>query len=88
LEIPINPPTYLIDTIPSTIPSSPHNLLESSTPTVHILSDDSEADKLDNPPYPIIEENPTHKRKKKIPTFPSFLPKKMNEGVEGKSPYG
>jgi hypothetical protein len=77
LEIPINLPTDPIDPInPPTIPSPPHNLPESSTPTVHILSDDSEADKPDNPPCPITEEKPTCKRKKQIPTFPSFLPKK------------
>jgi hypothetical protein len=76
-EIPINPPTDPIDSInPPTIPSPPHNLPESSTPTVYILSDDSEADKPDNPPCPITEEKPTRKRKKQIPTFPSFLPKK------------
>jgi hypothetical protein len=76
LEIPINPPTDPIDPIPSTIPSSPHNLPESSTPTVHILSDDSEVDKLDNPPCPITEEKPTRKRKRQTTTFPAFLPKK------------
>jgi hypothetical protein len=76
-EIPINLPTDPIDPInPPTIPSPPHNLPESSTPTVHILSDDSEAEKPDNPPCPITEEKPTRKRKKQIPTFPSFLPKK------------
>jgi hypothetical protein len=75
-ETPINPPTDPIDPISSTIPSSTHNLPESSTPIVHILSDDSEADKPDNPPCPITEEKPTRKRKKQIPTFPSFLPKK------------
>jgi hypothetical protein len=75
-EIPINLLTYPIDPIPSTIPSSPHNLPESSTPTIHILSDDSEVNKLDNPPYPITEEKPTHKRKRQTTTFPSFLPKK------------
>jgi hypothetical protein len=75
-EIPINPPTDPIDPIPSTIPSSPHNLPESSTPTIHILSDDSEVDKLDNPPCPITEEKPTCKRKRQTTTFPAFLPKK------------
>jgi hypothetical protein len=75
-EIPINSPTDPIDPIPSTIPSSCHNLPESSTPTVHILSNDSKVDKLDNPPCPITEEKPTCKRKKQITTFPSFLPKK------------
>jgi hypothetical protein len=76
-EIPINPPTDPIDPInPPTIPSPPHNLPESSTPTVHILSDDSEPDKPDNPPCPITEEKPTRKRKKQIPPFPSFLQRK------------
>jgi hypothetical protein len=72
LKIPINPPIDRIDPIPSTIPSSPHNLLESSTPTVHILSDDSEVDKPDNPPCPITEEKTTCKRKKKILLFLPF----------------
>jgi hypothetical protein len=77
LEIPINPPTNPIDIInPPTIPSPSHNLPESSTPTVHILSDDSKTDKPDNPPCPITEQKPTRKRKKQITTFPSFLPKK------------
>jgi hypothetical protein len=76
-KIPINLPTDPIDPInPPTIPSMPHNLLESSTPTVHILSNDFEEDKPDNPPCPITEEKPTCKRKKKTTTFPSFLPKK------------
>jgi hypothetical protein len=76
-KIPINPPTDPIDPInPPTIPSLPHNLPESSTPTVHILSDDSEPDKPDNPPCPITEEKPTRKRKKQIPPFPSFLQRK------------
>jgi hypothetical protein len=77
LEIPINLHTDPIDPInPPTIPSPPHNLLESSTPTVHILSDDSEEDKIDNLPYPITEEKPTCKRKNQTTTFPSFLSKK------------
>jgi hypothetical protein len=76
-QIPINPPTEKIYPINlPTIPSPPHNLLESSTPTVYILSDDSKEEKPDNSPCPITEEKPTHKRKKQIPTFPSFLPKK------------
>jgi hypothetical protein len=79
LEIPINPPTDPIN--PPTIPSPPHNLPESSTPTVHILSDDSNVDKLDNPPYPITEEKPTRKRKKQTTTFPSFLPKNQTRDL-------
>jgi hypothetical protein len=76
-EIPINLPTDPIDPInPPTIPSPPHNLPKSSTPIVHILSDDFEANELDNPPCPITEEKPTLKRKKETTTFPSFLPKK------------
>jgi hypothetical protein len=77
LEIPINPPTDPIVPInPPTIPSPPHNLPESSTPTVHITSDDFQADKPDNPPYSITEEKTTHKRKKQTTTFPSFLPRR------------
>jgi hypothetical protein len=73
-EIPNNLPTDPNDPInPPTIPSPSHNLPESSTPTVHILSDDSEPA---NSPYPIIEEKPTRKRKKQIPSFPSFLQRK------------
>jgi hypothetical protein len=81
-EIPTNSPTDPINPINSpTIPSPPHNLPESSTPTVHILSDDSESDKPDNPPCLITEEKPTHKRKKQIPTFPSFLSKRTRSST-------
>jgi hypothetical protein len=70
-EIPKSPPIDPIDPINlPTMPSPPHNLPESYTPTVHILSDDFEPD---NSPCPITEEKPTRKRKKKIPPFPSFL---------------
>jgi hypothetical protein len=69
-EVPNNPPTDPINPInPPTIPSPPHILPESSTPTLHILSDDS---KPDNSPCPIIEEKPPHNQKK-TPSFPSFL---------------
>jgi hypothetical protein len=69
-EVPNNPPTEPISPInPPTIPSPPHTLPESSTPTLHILSDDSEPD---NSPCPIIEEKSPCKRKK-IPFFPPFL---------------
>jgi hypothetical protein len=72
-EVPNSPPTDPINPInPPTIPSPPHILPESSTPVVHILSDDSEPD---NSPCPIIEENPPRKRKK-IPFFPPFLQRK------------
>jgi hypothetical protein len=58
-EIPNSPPTDPINPInPPTIPSPPHILPESSTPALHILSDDSEPD---NSPCPIIEENPPRK---------------------------
>jgi hypothetical protein len=74
LEVPNSPPTNPINLVNlPTIPSLPHILLESSTPTVHILSDDSEPD---NSPCPITEEKPSCKRKKKIPPFPSFLQRK------------
>jgi hypothetical protein len=72
-EIPNSPPTDPINPInPPTIPSPPHILPESSTPALHILSDDSEPD---NSPCPIIEEKPPHKRKQ-IPFFPPFLQRK------------
>jgi hypothetical protein len=72
-EVPNSPPTEPIIPInPPTIPSPPHTLPESSTPALHILSDDS---KPDNSPYPIIEERPPRKRKQ-IPFFPPFLQKK------------
>jgi hypothetical protein len=72
-EIPNSPPTELINPInPPTIPSPPHILPESSTPSLHILSDDSEPDYS---PCPIIEEKPPHKRKK-IPFFLPFLQRK------------
>jgi len=54
LEIANSMPTEPISPInPPTIPSPPHTLLESSTLSLHILSDDS---KPDNSPCPIIEE--------------------------------
>jgi hypothetical protein len=72
-EVPNSPPTDLISPInPPTIPSPPHTLPESSTPALHILSDDS---KPDNSPSPIIEEKPPRKQKK-IPFFPPFLQRK------------
>jgi hypothetical protein len=57
---PINPPA---------IPRLPHTLPESSTPSLHILSDDSEPN---NSPCPIIEEKSPCKRKQ-IPLFSPFL---------------
>jgi hypothetical protein len=73
LEVPNSSPTDPINPINlPTIPSPPHILPESSTPTIHILSDDS---KLDNSPCPITEEKPPCKRKK-IPLFPPFLQRK------------
>jgi hypothetical protein len=72
-EVPNSTPTEPISPINSpTIPNLPHTLPESSTPSLHILSDDSEPD---NSPCPIIEERPSRKRKQ-IPLFPSFLWKK------------
>ena len=54
LEVPNSLPTDPINPINlPTIPSSPHILPKSSTPTIHILSDDSEPD---NFPCPITEE--------------------------------
>jgi hypothetical protein len=55
-KVPNSLPTDPINPINlPTIPSRSHILPESSTHTVHILSDDSE---LDNSPYPITEEKP------------------------------
>jgi hypothetical protein len=72
-EVPNSLSTDPINPINSpTIPSPPHILPESSTPAVHILSDDSEPD---NSPCPIIEEEPPRKRKQ-IPFFPPFLQRK------------
>jgi hypothetical protein len=78
-----NPPDILEEPhIPSTEPTSPvisptppnppHTLPESSTPALHILSDDSEPE---NVPCPIIQERPPRKRKQIAP-FPPFLRKK------------
>jgi hypothetical protein len=72
-EVPNSMPIDPINPIhPPNIPSPPHILPESSTPVVHILSDDSETD---NSPCPIIEEKPPRKRKQ-IPFFPPFLQRK------------
>jgi hypothetical protein len=72
-ELPNSPPTDPINPInPPTIPSTPHTLPESSTPALHILSDDSEPK---NSPCPINEENPPRKRKQ-IPLFPPFFQRK------------
>jgi hypothetical protein len=58
-EVPKSPPTNPINPINlPTIPSLSHILPESSTPTIHILSDDSEPY---NSPYPITEEQPSCK---------------------------
>jgi hypothetical protein len=72
-KIPNSPPTNPINPInPPTLPRPPHILPESSTPSLHILSDDS---KPDNSPYPIIEEKSPCKRNQ-IPFFPPFLQRK------------
>jgi hypothetical protein len=57
---------------PPTIPESPHTAPDSSTPSLHILSDDSDPEKS---AYPIIEERPPRKQKQ-APPFPPFLWKK------------
>ena len=76
-----NPPDApKVPHIPSTEPTSPvnpptlppHTVLESSTSSLHILSDDSETE---NFACPIINERPSRKRKQ-IPPFPPFLRKK------------
>jgi hypothetical protein len=72
-EVPNIPPTEPTSPVNSpTIPNPPHTLPESSTPALHILSDDSEPD---NSSCPIIEERPSRKRKQ-APPFPPFLRKK------------
>jgi hypothetical protein len=58
-EVPNSPPTEPTSPVNSpTLPNPPHTLPESSTPTLHILSDDSEPA---NSSYPIIEERPSRK---------------------------
>jgi hypothetical protein len=69
-EVPHSPPTQ--PTSPPTIPEQPHTAPESSTPALHILSDDSEPETV---AYPIIQERPPRKRKQIAP-FPPFLHKK------------
>jgi hypothetical protein len=70
---PQNPPdSPEVPNSPPTIPSPPHTLPESSTPALHILSDDFEPD---NSPCTIIEEKPPRKRKQ-IPFFLPFLQRK------------
>jgi hypothetical protein len=69
-EVPHIPPTE--PTSPVISPTPPHTLPESSTPALHILSDDSEPE---NVPCPIIQERLPRKRKQIAP-FPPFLRKK------------
>jgi hypothetical protein len=69
-EVPHSPLTRPIS--PPTIPESSHTTPESSTPALHILSDDSEPEKS---VCPIIKERPPRKRKQ-APPFPPFLRKK------------
>jgi hypothetical protein len=69
-KVPNSPP--IEPTSPPTIPNPSHTVPESSTPSLHILSDDSEPD---NSSCPIIEERPSRKRKQ-TPLFPPFLQKK------------
>jgi hypothetical protein len=72
-EVPHIPPTEPTSPVISpTPPNPPHTLPESSTPALHILSDDSEPE---NVPCPIIQERPPRKRKQIAP-FPPFLRKK------------
>jgi hypothetical protein len=72
-EIPNIPPTEPTSpAIAPTPPNPPHTLPESSTPALHILSDDSEPE---NVPCPIIQERPPRKRKQIAP-FPPFVRKK------------
>jgi hypothetical protein len=69
-HIPSTEPTS--PAISPTPPNPPHTLPESSTPALHILSDDSEPE---NVPCPIIQGRPPQKRKH-ISPFPPFLRKK------------
>jgi hypothetical protein len=72
-EVPNIPPTEPTSPVISpTPPNPPHTLPESSTPALHILSDDSEPE---NVPCPIIQKRPPRKRKQIAP-FPPFLRKK------------
>jgi hypothetical protein len=72
-EVPHIPPTEPTSPVNSpTPPNPPHTLPESSTPALHILSDDSEPE---NVACPIIQERPPRKRKQIAP-FPPFLRKK------------
>jgi hypothetical protein len=58
-EVPHIPPTEPTSPIISpTPPNPPHTLPDSSTPALHILSDDSEPE---NVPCPIIQERPPRK---------------------------
>jgi hypothetical protein len=57
-HIPPTEPTSLV--ISPTSPNPPHTLPDSSTPALHILSDDSEPE---NVPCPIIQKRPPRKRK-------------------------
>jgi hypothetical protein len=52
-KVPHSPPTQ--PTSPPTIPEPPHTAPDSSTPALHILSDDSEPETV---AYPIIQERP------------------------------
>jgi hypothetical protein len=72
-EVPHIPPTEPTSPVsPPIIPESSHTAPESSTPAIHILSDDSEPEKS---ACPIIKERPPRKWKQ-APPFPPFLRKK------------
>ena len=73
-EVPHIPPAEPNSPVISpTPPNPPHTLPESSSPTLHILSDDS---KPENVPCPISQKRPLQKRKQTAP-FPPFLRKKQ-----------
>lgn len=72
-KVPHIPPTEPTSPVsPPTIPESSHTAPDSSTPALHILSDDSEPEKS---ACPSIEERPPRKWKQ-APPFPPFLRKK------------
>jgi hypothetical protein len=79
-EVPNSPPTEPISPINSpTIPNPPHTLPESSTPALHILSDDSEPD---NSPAPSLRKD-LHENENKFPSFHPSYGKSEQEPQQG-----
>jgi hypothetical protein len=75
-RIPPAEPNSLV--ISPTPPNSPHTLPESSTPALHILSDDSEPE---NVPCPISQKRPPQKRKQTAPFPPSLRKKRTRASI-------